>query len=196
MDWGSVPDWIAGVGSVLAFVAFGIAFLWEVRKRRIDERRSALNSERAQAAEVSCWLSRPTPSNLYSTVVSVFRKATIHVTNSSKLPVYDASVLLWAPIIVTEPILWQRYTVLPPVAEPLVISSEESDDAEGVRILRYATGVSIRFRDSQGTWWYRSRDGRLHRLTSSTWREAFDVESPGQEIDVLAREDVSVTPPA
>jgi hypothetical protein len=40
-DWGSVPDWIAGVGSVLAFAAFAFAFLWEVRKRRQDDEQDA-----------------------------------------------------------------------------------------------------------------------------------------------------------
>jgi hypothetical protein len=41
IDWGSVPDWIAGIGSVLAFAGFAIAFIWEVRKRRQDDEQAA-----------------------------------------------------------------------------------------------------------------------------------------------------------
>jgi hypothetical protein len=41
VNWGSVPDWIAGVGTVLAFVGFAVAFLWEVKKRRQDDERDA-----------------------------------------------------------------------------------------------------------------------------------------------------------
>jgi hypothetical protein len=37
INWGSVPDWIAAIGSVLAFTGFAIAFIWEVRKRRLDD---------------------------------------------------------------------------------------------------------------------------------------------------------------
>lgn len=37
IDWGSVPDWIGGVGSALAFAGFAVAFIWEVRKRRQDD---------------------------------------------------------------------------------------------------------------------------------------------------------------
>jgi hypothetical protein len=40
INWGSVPDWIAGIGSVLAFAGFAIAFIWEVRKRRQDDERA------------------------------------------------------------------------------------------------------------------------------------------------------------
>jgi len=41
INWGSVPDWIAGVGSALAFAGFAIAFIWEVRKRRQDDGHAA-----------------------------------------------------------------------------------------------------------------------------------------------------------
>ena len=41
VNWGSVPDWIAGLGSVLAFAGFAIAFIWEIRKRRHDDEQAA-----------------------------------------------------------------------------------------------------------------------------------------------------------
>lgn len=41
VDWGSAPDWISGVGSVLAFVGLAVGLLWEIRKRRQDDERAA-----------------------------------------------------------------------------------------------------------------------------------------------------------
>jgi hypothetical protein len=48
-NWGSVPDWIAAIGSVLAFAGFAIAFIWEVRKRRLDDEQVA--SDRRDAVK-------------------------------------------------------------------------------------------------------------------------------------------------
>jgi hypothetical protein len=52
VDWGSVPDWIAGIGSVLAFIGFAVAFWWEIHRRRVDDRQRAgelRDQEMAQA---------------------------------------------------------------------------------------------------------------------------------------------------
>src|SRR5262249_2505218 len=62
---GTVPDWIGAIGTTLAFfVAFGVLYL-DVRERH-----------RRQASQVTAWLERS---------ASV---ATLHVANSSDVPVY------------------------------------------------------------------------------------------------------------
>jgi hypothetical protein len=37
LNWGSVPDWIAGLGSVLAFAAITFSLWREARLRRADQ---------------------------------------------------------------------------------------------------------------------------------------------------------------
>src|SRR4051794_14345344 len=51
VDWGSVPDWVGAIGTVLAFVGFGVAFWWEVRLRRLDDRRADADRREAEAAQ-------------------------------------------------------------------------------------------------------------------------------------------------
>ncbi|MEU4160762.1 hypothetical protein [Actinoplanes sp. NPDC026670] len=48
VDWGSVPDWIAGVGSVIATLLAVSGLLYEMRKRRLNEARA--DAERRAAA--------------------------------------------------------------------------------------------------------------------------------------------------
>jgi hypothetical protein len=39
IDWGSVPDWLAGIGAVAALLFLAVALLREIRARRTDEAR-------------------------------------------------------------------------------------------------------------------------------------------------------------
>ncbi|MCV7251609.1 hypothetical protein H7J86_05490 [Mycobacterium hackensackense] len=47
-NWGSVPDWIAGVGTTLAFAIAAYVFWYETRARNFSERRS-------QAGAITAW---------------------------------------------------------------------------------------------------------------------------------------------
>jgi hypothetical protein len=47
-NWGSVPDWIAGVGTTLAFGVAAFVFWYETRDRSLTDRRS-------QAATITAW---------------------------------------------------------------------------------------------------------------------------------------------
>ncbi|GIF20038.1 hypothetical protein BJ973_002057 [Actinoplanes tereljensis] len=62
-DWGSVPDWIAGVGGMLAFGAVVASLLIE-RRRTEEARRYVLESDRrAQAERITYYLvENPGPS--------------------------------------------------------------------------------------------------------------------------------------
>jgi hypothetical protein len=53
--WGTVAG---AVFSALAFLAFGLAFLWEVNKRREDDRASAIDRRQAQANGIAWYLER------------------------------------------------------------------------------------------------------------------------------------------
>jgi hypothetical protein len=46
VNWGSVPDWIAGIGSVLAFLGLVAGLLIESAKRRKDEARRVQDEAR------------------------------------------------------------------------------------------------------------------------------------------------------
>ncbi|WP_020525171.1 hypothetical protein [Catelliglobosispora koreensis] len=49
VDFGSVPDWIAAIGTVLSFLAVGVGLLYEMHKRRAD----AVSEEANQARLVT-----------------------------------------------------------------------------------------------------------------------------------------------
>lgn len=51
VDWGTFPDWLGGVGSILAFAGFGLALWREVRLRRRDDAARAAEAADAQAAQ-------------------------------------------------------------------------------------------------------------------------------------------------
>ncbi|BEL04125.1 hypothetical protein Q0Z83_023160 [Actinoplanes sichuanensis] len=49
VDWGSVPDWIAGIGSVFATLLAVSGLLYEMHKRRLTEARAAAERRAAEA---------------------------------------------------------------------------------------------------------------------------------------------------
>lgn len=51
VNWGSVPDWIAGIGSVLAFAGLAWGLVAEARRRRKDEQRAAEDLRRENARQ-------------------------------------------------------------------------------------------------------------------------------------------------
>lgn len=131
---GTVPEWLAAIGTTLAFfVAFGVLLL-DVRERR-----------RRQASQVSAWLERGKSS------------ATLHVANSSDVPVYKVRV--------TPQLLGRDYEILSfPLLEPrseltpLTLSLPGSEQVSNEYL-----GVQILFTDSVGRRWQRTRNGELRR---------------------------------
>jgi hypothetical protein len=131
---GTVPDWLAAIGTTLAlFVAFSVLLL-DVRERR-----------RRQASQVTAWLERGESS------------VTLHVANSSDVPVYKVRI--------TPQLLGRDYEVLSfpllgpgseltPLTLPLPGSKQISNEYLGVQMV---------FADSAGRRWQRARNGELHR---------------------------------
>jgi hypothetical protein len=131
---GSVPDWIGAIGTTLAFfVAFIVLFL-DLRERR-----------RAQASQVAAWFERDT-SNV-----------TLHVANSSGVPIYKVRVspqfLKVDYETISYPLLEPRKDVSP-LTIPLPGGNQVSNEFLGVQML---------FSDSAGRRWKRLRNGKLRR---------------------------------
>ena len=90
VNWGSAPDWIAGVGSVIATLLAVIGLLYEVRKRRIADADTKAASRAAEANQA----------RLVSVDVRVRgngRRSKFIVRNDSSAPIRTLSPLLyWA----------------------------------------------------------------------------------------------------
>lgn len=131
---GTIPDWIAAIGTTLAFfVAFAV-FALEVKERR-----------RRQASQVAAWLERAQPD------------AILHIANSSEVPVYNIQV---TPQILGRDYETFKLPVLAPKKDdatrtvPVPLNEEISNEYLGAKIL---------FTDSSGRRWNRNRDGKLRR---------------------------------
>jgi hypothetical protein len=134
VDLGAVPDWIAAIGTTLAFFVAFIVLLLDLKERH-----------RRQASQVASWLER-SESNV-----------TLHVVNSSDIPIYKVQVtpqfLGRAYDVISYPLVGPRvdYT---PLTIPLPGSQQVSNEYLGVQML---------FADSGGRRWKRDRNGKLQR---------------------------------
>jgi hypothetical protein len=135
---GTVPDWIAAIGTALALFVAVAVFSLDLRERH-----------RRQASQVAAWLQRGD--------VDV----TLHVVNSSDVPVYKVRV--------TPQFLGRDYEDVPyPLLEPHKDDTPLTIPLPGNQQLsNNFLGVQMLFADSGGRRWKRSRDGKLRRK----WRD-------------------------
>lgn len=150
VDLGTVPEWIAAVGTAGAFFATAW-LLWreeEARRRRHEE------EAKGQARRVNVWAVGEVESTPDTQVIDVA------LSNSSEEPVYTVHVDAMEPAGDGMVTLF-RISTLPPGEEPRIKRVEASKN-----IMRGAgTRLRIRFRDSQGIAWVKeSPAGRLYRL--------------------------------
>lgn len=145
MNWGSVPDWLAAVGTVGAlFVA--LALLCREMK---DRRHAAEMADRKPADGVFAWVEPRTDAGGWQTFVL----------NRSDQPVYDA-VVYFTPL--TDPPL--------PTVESVWGTVPPGDPRPGDRFGDHPTDlfgiptVEIEFTDGRGRHWRRDADGQLRRL--------------------------------
>jgi hypothetical protein len=87
IDWGSVPDWIGGVGSALAFAGFAIAFIWEVRKRRQDDEQAAVEHRDDLKRHARLVFMKIMPGS------ETQKRLTIH--NEGPGPILDVATTVW-----------------------------------------------------------------------------------------------------
>jgi hypothetical protein len=96
VNWGSVPDWIAGIGTAAATIILTVGFLLELKRRRIEDHQRRLLDEQIaedrrdekarQARRVSARLVDP-----YG------ESPKLEVRNDSDQPIYDVSTSLHLP---------------------------------------------------------------------------------------------------
>lgn len=133
--FGAVPDWVAAIGTTLAFFVAFVVLTLDRRERR-----------RRQAGQVSAWFERGES------------KADLHVLNSSETPVYNVRVTpqlagsSWD--VIRLPLIGPKSNLIIPPAVELPGIKDVSNEFLGVR---------ISFQDAEGRRWERARNGKLHR---------------------------------
>ncbi|MEV0458346.1 hypothetical protein [Catellatospora methionotrophica] len=85
-DWGSIPDWIGGVGTAISLFVVSSGLIWEMRRRRLDDNRLAderRESERALARLVRIAIDTDEKFNVQITIA-----------NDASMPIYDIELTL------------------------------------------------------------------------------------------------------
>jgi hypothetical protein len=175
-NWGSVPEWIGGVGAALAFGIAVVVFWSESRERRLADRRE-------QAEVITAWTGGITPTyreSIQGRGREYMVTMRVNLINASPSVIYDLVVVLTcehletampvqvdpgtatSTIMQSEPTAWEarrdrlargRAKVLPPgrwkVAVRLSNTSVVGKD------------LNLFFRDHRGVYWRRDPHGRL-----------------------------------
>ncbi len=133
VDLGALPDWIAAIGTVLAFWVALVVFIVALKDRR-----------RQQAAQVAAWLERGK------------NETSLHIVNSSDVPIYnvraDAKLLgqgrnFYLP-------------VLRPRADEIL---DQVPMPGAGQVSEKFANVEVFFADSSGKRWWRKENGKLSR---------------------------------
>ncbi len=156
VDWGSVPDWFAGIGAVLALLFAAIAVrvarnTFIQQSKELEEAR--LERRQRQASRIAGWVLN----DGYSKVV--------HVRNSSDLPVFGLTIW-WAIQRGELPHTWwhaQRTMVLAPGDIEIALDDAGQSSIPPVQIPKDTAEmmVAFTFRDAGGHHWTRSIFGEL-----------------------------------
>lgn len=152
VDWGSVPEWFAAIGTVGAlFVALVL-----LRNELADRRRAAEVADRRPADGIFAWAEPRTDAGGWQTFIL----------NRSDEPIYDAVVYftpLTDPAIPTQESVWG--TIPPGGPKPGDRYGDRPGDLFGI------PPVEIEFTDGRGRHWRRDARGQLQKLGS---RRPFD----------------------
>lgn len=165
-EWGDVPTWIQAVATVLAVIAASIAAVFTRRMLQVENSRDLQQKvarERMQAELIAIWVE---PTTSQTATYPTPRLVDLHYANLSKLPVYDAIILL-SNGKVTERI---PLHTLPPTPES--ITREAYLDVllkaalqRGMRryhpIVVRKLDIRIIFSDAAGNRWARHKHGPL-----------------------------------
>jgi hypothetical protein len=170
VNWGSVPDWLAGGGAVVALLwARKAAQAASRTDQRQGEQLAALERDktRQQAEKFAVWLDyvpRESEANQPRSWSWYFK-----VRNASELPVYDLNV--WANLIDDDgqkftPCRW--FQAVPPGAR--IINLHAFDGSLSRTFYGRANQhVELIFRDANGTAWRRRRS-HLEQLSDDIFR--------------------------
>lgn len=152
INWGSVPDWLGGLGAtvalVFAFFAVRAAQRTNLQQSQQLEQQSLqlalMEDERrqAQASQVASW------------PIELDEKVYTHVVNLSHLPVYD--VTIWTE---RQGVIYGRPRLIPIFTpgefdDPLSMSGDQS-------VSVHSLSAGMIFRDVSGRYWERESGGLL-----------------------------------
>lgn len=147
VDWGSVPDWFAGVGGVGALVAAGFAAYaaWGSYGAQQDQLKQLLDDrKREHAARVAVWCFFD----------DTERQTYYRVSNDSGIPIYSVE-LHWCVFGESE----KRGRKRIPFVRPSGASIPVPEPEEHIPRDHMLAGIS--FLDGGGHSWYRDETGRL-----------------------------------
>lgn len=155
MDWGSIPDWIAGVGT-----AGALLLTWRLLKHELEASRAErqaratdeLRREADQAACVSSWLEDLDPQ------IHGAQGWVVWVSNSSSSPVYNC--LVEVSEILGDGDQRAHFSSVPP-GRPL--SARLSRELFGGVVTIGDCNTQVRFTDASGRHWQRNWYGELVR---------------------------------
>jgi hypothetical protein len=172
-DWGSVPDWLSGIGAIIALAFAGVAaraalqtnrqqneqlgHLRNAEDQRVEDRR------RSQAGKIAAWIALDQDAS-----------PAVLMVNGSGLPVYTPLIACRSRAGVVR----TAYSYKGPNSEPKRMNratealeqhfeaafgplAADADDWARMMddgVLRCA----VSFRDTDGQWWFRDVEGVLH----------------------------------
>ncbi len=176
IDWGSVPDWLAGIGTVGTLAFFGMQLRNDKRRHRTEEQRRVDEARDREASQARLVASRARwdygPSSGYA--------ARITVRNDSPFPITDVqaqlvsrgdqppSVALWEiaaglPQPVIDPGGLSEFRLVPPYQPS---APEDGMDAASYDAPKKLFVPCIAFTDSVGLRWTRTESEQPRRLVA------------------------------
>ncbi len=177
IDWGSVPEWLAGAGALVALL-----FAWSaVRAARatsqqhaaqIDalERAEAVRDEERRSRYASrfvCWITLDGKAD---------RHPAIGVINSNEVPLYHVNIYAGTSLGAT----FARYNVVGPSSGRRILGRPTRAMQNVLPVCDAGTlldsgdlWVAMTFRDPAGNWWCRSPTGLL--LSADSERDANEI---------------------
>lgn len=191
IDWGSAPDWIAGIGatSALVFAALAVRAANQQNRHQADQlarleedqRERDRDRHRAQAEKVAAWHERisemggPSP---FPTVYDAFI-----VRNASDVPVYSVWVAASGPRRDHENFAVGNLDVVPPGSHSI-----EMRHVSDLKVSEFTPRVLVMFRDSGGRCWRRRENGLLEECDEATWdRERLTLVRAQEDVEVSIR---------
>jgi hypothetical protein len=169
-QWGNVPAWVAGIGTVATFSFVALSYNRDLVARRQTEEKTRTETMQSQARLFDAW-AEP------SRIDTDNRVYTLMVSNGSAQAIRDVTVTVLVTAWAVGSFRWP--SIVPPTAlgdYPKELFTEvlgEDSPLRGrpIEEVRENTRVSVRFVDANGTRWYRTGGGELVNQGKVPFRE-------------------------
>jgi hypothetical protein len=147
MDWGSMPDWFAAIGTVGALAVALVLLRGELQAQRRREQAE----RRAQAEKVAVWLE-----DIHA------ERTKVVLLNTSNLPIYGATVWVTGRFDDSGPEghPHHEYGVVPPGT----VEVELPTRSEGEAVPEGGYRAAVEFGDARSVWWQRIPGGDLREI--------------------------------